>query len=237
MEDSREKPPNHLACLPFARSQVAFMSQFKSITPICMYISSNYIIQPYLHLCLNVIEPFLHKIYTPKSSFSHIKALIDLTFLYAISKTLRDFCWSSCTDDLIDSAVSLSLFASKFLTLEISSLIFSTCQWYERHEKTSIFHICKYKGADQLRGNRTADQRLRFRYIDIIIILLPKFEASGRTKVFLLCRSNSIVINVSFLTNRLEQTLWSQVRLLLVGSGSFHNGRSFVADKTIDAEF
>ena len=35
------------------------------------------------------------------------------------------------------------------------------------------------KGADQLRGNREADQRLCFRYTDSIIPLLPKSEISS----------------------------------------------------------
>ena len=36
------------------------------------------------------------------------------------------------------------------------------------------FCICENKDADQLRGNREADQRLCFRYTDSIIPLLPK---------------------------------------------------------------
>ena len=36
------------------------------------------------------------------------------------------------------------------------------------------FCICENKDADQLRGNREADQRLCFRYIDSTIPLLPK---------------------------------------------------------------
>ena len=35
------------------------------------------------------------------------------------------------------------------------------------------FSICKNKDADQLRGNREADQRLSFRYTDSTIPLLP----------------------------------------------------------------
>ena len=35
--------------------------------------------------------------------------------------------------------------------------------------------ICENKDADQLRGNREADQRLYFRYIDSTIPLLPKY--------------------------------------------------------------
>ena len=43
------------------------------------------------------------------------------------------------------------------------------------------FCICENKDADQLRGNREADQRLCFRYIDSTIPLLPypKFQASN----------------------------------------------------------
>ena len=39
--------------------------------------------------------------------------------------------------------------------------------------------ICENKDADQLRGNREADQRLCFRYIDSTIPLLPKYEISS----------------------------------------------------------
>ena len=38
------------------------------------------------------------------------------------------------------------------------------------------FCICENKDADQLRGNREADQRLCFRYIDSTILLLSKSE-------------------------------------------------------------
>ena len=41
------------------------------------------------------------------------------------------------------------------------------------------FSVCENKGADQLHGNRTADQHLYFRYIDSTIPLLPKSEISS----------------------------------------------------------
>ena len=41
------------------------------------------------------------------------------------------------------------------------------------------FCICENKDADQLRGNREADQRLCFRYTDSTITLLPKSEISS----------------------------------------------------------
>ena len=41
------------------------------------------------------------------------------------------------------------------------------------------FCICENKDADQLRGNREADQRLCFRYMDCTISLLPKCEISS----------------------------------------------------------
>ena len=45
--------------------------------------------------------------------------------------------------------------------------------------KKPAFCICENKDADQLRGNREADQRLCFRYIDSTIPLLPKSEISS----------------------------------------------------------
>ena len=41
------------------------------------------------------------------------------------------------------------------------------------------FCICESKDADQLRGDREADQRLCFRYADSRIPLLPKSEISS----------------------------------------------------------
>ena len=41
------------------------------------------------------------------------------------------------------------------------------------------FCICENKDADQLRGNREADQRLCFRHIDSTIPLLSKYEISS----------------------------------------------------------
>ena len=41
------------------------------------------------------------------------------------------------------------------------------------------FCICKNKDADQLRGNREADQRLCFRYTESTIPLLPQSEISS----------------------------------------------------------
>ena len=45
--------------------------------------------------------------------------------------------------------------------------------------KNPAFCICENKDADQLHGNREADQRLCFRYTDSTIPLLPKSEISS----------------------------------------------------------
>ena len=39
--------------------------------------------------------------------------------------------------------------------------------------------ICENKDADQLRGNREADQRLYFRFTDSTVPLLIKYEISS----------------------------------------------------------
>ena len=51
------------------------------------------------------------------------------------------------------------------------------------------FCICENKDADQLRGNREADQRLCFRYKDSTIPLLfkPKFQAFSQILYSLVC--------------------------------------------------
>ena len=54
------------------------------------------------------------------------------------------------------------------------------CSFYLSHVlRKPAFCICENKDADQLRGNREADQRLCFRYTDSTISLLPKYEISS----------------------------------------------------------
>ena len=70
------------------------------------------------------------------------------------------------------------------------------------------FCICENKDADQLRGNREADQRLCFRYTDSTIPLLPKFEISSLKPSCVvvqpgLCRTWSETSKTGFLTTRL----------------------------------
>ena len=61
------------------------------------------------------------------------------------------------------------------------------------------FSICENKDADQLRGNREADQRLCFRYIDTTIPLLSKSEISVAVQPGL-CRIWSETPKTGFLT-------------------------------------
>ena len=49
----------------------------------------------------------------------------------------------------------------------------SIWNYMSRVVKKTDFCICENKDADQLRGNREADQRLCFRYLDSTIPLLP----------------------------------------------------------------
>ena len=56
---------------------------------------------------------------------------------------------------------------------------FSSVNNLSRDVRKPDFCICENKDADQLRGNREADQRLCFRYTDSTIPLLPKSEISS----------------------------------------------------------
>ena len=51
--------------------------------------------------------------------------------------------------------------------------------YLSRVMRKPTFCICENKDADQLRGNREADQRLCFRYIDSTIPILSKSEISS----------------------------------------------------------
>ena len=73
------------------------------------------------------------------------------------------------------------------------------------------FCICENKAADQLRGNREADQRLCFRYTDSTIPLLPQSEISSISPSSLivqpgLCRTWLETPKTGFLTTRLKST-------------------------------
>ena len=63
--------------------------------------------------------------------------------------------------------------------------------------RKSTFCICENKDADQLRGNREADQRICFRYIDCTIPLLSKSETSG-------LKASSVAVQPGLCRTRLE---------------------------------
>ena len=71
------------------------------------------------------------------------------------------------------------------------------------------FCIYENKDADQLRGNREADQRICFRYTDSTIPLLPKSEISSPspssvTVQPVLCGTWLEIPKTGFLTTRLK---------------------------------
>ena len=72
--------------------------------------------------------------------------------------------------------------------------------------RNPAIRICENKDADQLRGNRQADQRLCFRYIASTIPLLPKYKISSLYPSSVavqpgLCRTWSKTPKTGFLTN------------------------------------
>ena len=74
--------------------------------------------------------------------------------------------------DKIIGFVLINNYQVMFVLLKVSALNNNhKSMEYEPHrEKTGI---CKNKDADQLRGDREADQRLCFRYTDSTVPLLP----------------------------------------------------------------
>ena len=99
------------------------------------------------------------------------------------------------------------------LTVERSDLSNLTYKYMiqnmSRVVRKPAFCICENKDADQLRGNREADQRLCFRYTDSTIHLLPKYEISSLLPSSVavqpgLCRTWSETPKTGFLTTRLK---------------------------------
>ena len=83
------------------------------------------------------------------------------------------------------------------------------------------------KDADQLRGNREADQRLCFRYTDSTFppLLIPKFSRFWVSSVTVqpgLCWTWSEPQIVGFLTHRHISTTLFKVRLRLMFDWCFH---------------
>ena len=84
----------------------------------------------------------------------------------------------------------------------------SSMNYLSRVMRNPTFCICENKDADHLRGNREADQRLCFRYIDSTIPLPPKSEISSLQPSSVvvqtgLCGTKSKPPKTSFPTTRL----------------------------------
>ena len=83
------------------------------------------------------------------------------------------------------------------------------------------FCLCENKGADQLRGNREADQRLCFRYTDSIFPLLliseiSSFYPASETVQPGLCRTLSETPKTGFLASRLILYHIQQLKLYCI---------------------
>ena len=93
---------------------------------------------------------------------------------------------------------------------------YAECNWsnMSRVMRKPAFCICENKDADQLRGNREADQRLRFRHTDSAIFLLSKSEISRLYPSSVavqpgLCLTWSETPKTGFLTTRLiSNSIW-----------------------------
>ena len=97
------------------------------------------------------------------------------------------------------------------------------------------FCICKNKDADQLRGNREADQRLYFCYSDSTIPLLPKSEISSPwpSSVVVqpgLCRTWSETPKTGFLTmwlNYSENWVYRGIHVFLFFALNIDRGTNY----------
>ena len=90
-----------------------------------------------------------------------------------------------------------------------------------RKVRKHAFCICENNGADQLRANRAADQRLCFHYMDSTIPLLPKSEISSLQQSSVavqpgLCWTWSKALRTGFVVTRLIYKALNLIRLNLL---------------------
>ena len=88
------------------------------------------------------------------------------------------------------------------------AVLFHDVPYFSRVVRKPAFCICENEDADQIRGNREADQRLCFRYINSTIPLLPIYEISSLYPSSVavqpgLCQTWSETPKTGFLTTRL----------------------------------
>ena len=77
------------------------------------------------------------------------------------------------------------------------------------------FCICENKDADQLRGNREADQRLCFRYTDSTTPLLPKYEILKPLAIF--CRRTARFVS-DLVGNPEDRFSQNEAQIILAGN-------------------
>ena len=80
---------------------------------------------------------------------------------------------------MYDDALKAKPFKVSRANRSIKIFIFNNLSKLSLAMRKPAFCICENKDADQLRGDREADQRLRFRYTDSTISLLAKSEMSS----------------------------------------------------------
>ena len=103
----------------------------------------------------------------PRPVFSLRGSNTAVTEFYIITfKLLHEDSFCSCT----------CWFQSRLVRISQSFIFYYDLS---RVVRTPAFCIWENKDADQLRGNREADQRLCFRYVDSTIPLVPKYEISS----------------------------------------------------------
>ena len=116
---------------------------------------------PYCYVC------HMRTLLTLISKYAHVFLSKSLTLVVRTLFTLM----SKCADEADQFYKSLFLYCFYLMNDDLQNM--------SRVMRKPTFCVCENKEADQLRGNREADQRLCFRYIDNIIPLLSKSEISS----------------------------------------------------------
>ena len=144
---------------------------------------------------------YLYFLYPKFQASSHLQWLYNPV---CVSPGQNPHCWFS-------HVAAHMIYGELMVISKINSLLSVS-----RDVRKPDFCICENKDADQLRGNREADQRLCFRHLDSTISLLTKSEISSLylssvTAQPSLCRTWSESPKTGFLTSRLR--FWCMLKV------------------------
>ena len=130
------------------------------------------------------IEQFLYFLNLKFEAFTYLLWLYSLVCVGPGAKSRRQVFWQRGSNSFFFMTNWVQWLGSIYSCQKFTILVWLILSWRLCHKLSHVirkqtFSICENKNADQLRGDREADQCLCFRHIDSTFSLLSKPEISS----------------------------------------------------------